>query len=145
MKRRGVITTVRAPPLLAYQILLHTAQAFSADVLLVMGMSEELQAFASGDSLLTLEGKRELPRRSKRILAAGIMGVSVGAASIGLLPIAISALAGAIAMFLTGCVKFDRKEQLWERKLEWLCCGLAAHSHFAAAHFAGDHRMRGPA
>ncbi len=78
------------------------------DVLLVMGMSEELQAFASGDSLLTLEGKRELPRRSKRILAAGIMGVSVGAASIGLLPIAISALAGAIAMFLTGCVKFDR-------------------------------------
>ena len=37
MKRRGVITTVRAPPLLAYQILLHTAQAFSADVLLVMG------------------------------------------------------------------------------------------------------------
>ena len=78
------------------------------DVLLVMGMAEELQAFAGGDSLLTLEGKRELPRRSKSILAAGIMGVSVGAASIGLLPIAISALAGAIAMFLTGCVKFDR-------------------------------------
>jgi hypothetical protein len=60
------------------------------DVLLVMGMSEELQAFAGGDSLLTLEGKRELPRRSKSILAAGIMGASVGAASIGLLPIAIS-------------------------------------------------------
>ena len=78
------------------------------DGLLVMGMAEELQAFAGGDSLLTLEGKRELPRRSKSILAAGIMGVSVGAASIGLLPIAISALTGAIAMFLTGCVKCDR-------------------------------------
>jgi di/tricarboxylate transporter len=33
---------------------------------------------------------------------------SVGLASIGLLPIAISALAGAILMFVTGCVKFDR-------------------------------------
>ena len=33
---------------------------------------------------------------------------SVGLASIGFLPIAISALAGAIVMFVTGCVKFDR-------------------------------------
>ena len=33
---------------------------------------------------------------------------SVGLASIGFLPIAVSALAGAILMFVTGCVKFDR-------------------------------------
>ena len=36
------------------------------------------------------------------------MAGSVGLASVGLLPIAISALAGAILMFVTGCVKFDR-------------------------------------
>ena len=36
------------------------------------------------------------------------MGGSIGLASIGLLPIAIAALAGAILMFVTGCVKFDR-------------------------------------
>ena len=78
------------------------------DVLLVMGVEPDLAAFARGDSLLRLEGARELPRRSKALLALVIMGGTVGLASVGLLPIAISALAGAILMFVTGCVKFDR-------------------------------------
>ena len=78
------------------------------DVLLVMGLQEDLENFATSDSLLQLEGRRELPRRSKAWLAAGIMGGSVALASVGLLPIAIAALGGAIIMFLTGCVKFDR-------------------------------------
>ncbi|MBX7459356.1 SLC13 family permease [Qipengyuania sp. 1NDH17] len=78
------------------------------DVLLVMGLQQDLEAFASGDSLLQLEGRRELPRRSKAWLAAAIMAGSVALASFGLVPIAIAALAGAILMFVTGCVKFDR-------------------------------------
>jgi len=78
------------------------------DVLLVMGLPQDLQEFARSDSLLTLDGARELPRRSKAWLAAGIMGASVFTASVGIFPIAISALAGAILMFVTGCVKFDR-------------------------------------
>ncbi|MEM6907549.1 MAG: SLC13 family permease [Pseudomonadota bacterium] len=78
------------------------------DVLLVMGIEEDLQNFARNDSLLMLEGARELPRRSKAFLSAAIMFSSVFTASLGWLPIAISALAGAILMFVTGCVKFDR-------------------------------------
>ena len=90
------------------------------DVLLVMGIEEDLQAFAQGDGLLRLEGARELPRRSKAVLAGAIMLGAIATASLGLpwfdasgyapikLPIAISALAGAIIMFVTGCVKFDR-------------------------------------
>ena len=78
------------------------------DVLLVMGLPDDLDEFARADSLLMLEGRREVPRRSKAWLAAGIMGASVGAASLGVVPIAIAALAGSILMFLTGCVKFDR-------------------------------------
>ncbi|MBX7495925.1 SLC13 family permease [Qipengyuania sp. 6B39] len=78
------------------------------DVLLVMGLPDDLQQFARSDSLLTLEGMRELPRRSKALLAGAIMIGSVGVASVGLIPIAISALAGSILMFVTGCVKFDR-------------------------------------
>ncbi len=78
------------------------------DVLLVMGLPDELQSFARSDSLLMLEGARELPRRSKALLAGAIMGVSVFTAAVGIFPIAISALAGAILMFVTGCVKFDR-------------------------------------
>jgi di/tricarboxylate transporter len=90
------------------------------DVLLVMGIEEDLQVFARNDGLLRLEGARELPRRSKAVLAGAIMLGAIATASLGLpwfdangyapikLPIAISALAGAIAMFVTGCVKFDR-------------------------------------
>ncbi|MEM7700969.1 MAG: SLC13 family permease [Pseudomonadota bacterium] len=78
------------------------------DVLLVMGIEEDLQAFARGDSLLMLDGARELPRRSKAFLAAAIMAFSVVTAAVGVFPIAISALAGSILMFVTGCVKFDR-------------------------------------
>lgn len=78
------------------------------DVLLVMGLEADLQTFASGDSLLMLDGARELPRRSKAFLSAAIMAFSVVTAAFGLLPIAISALAGSILMFVTGCVKFDR-------------------------------------
>jgi len=78
------------------------------DVLLVMGLDNDLQRFATADSLLMLEGARELPRKSKAMLAASIMGFSVFTASVGIFPIAVSALAGAILMFVTGCVKFDR-------------------------------------
>ncbi|TMM50459.1 SLC13 family permease [Qipengyuania marisflavi] len=78
------------------------------DVLLAMGLPEDLQKFAQSDSLLILEGMRELPRRSRAVVAAAIMGGAVLFASLGFVPIAISALAGAILMFLTGCVKFDR-------------------------------------
>ncbi|WP_205651085.1 SLC13 family permease [Tsuneonella mangrovi] len=78
------------------------------DVLLVMGLPNAIEDFARNDSLLVLEGTRELPRRSKAVLAGGIMLGTVGLASIGLLPIAISSLAGAILMFVTGCVRFDR-------------------------------------
>ena len=90
------------------------------DVLLVMGIDDDLQHFANNDGLLRLEGARELPRRSKAVLAGAIMLGAISTASVGLpwfdasgyapikLPIAISALAGAILMFITGCVKFDR-------------------------------------
>jgi di/tricarboxylate transporter len=90
------------------------------NVLLVMGIDEDLQSFARNDGLLRLAGARELPRRSKAVLAGAIMLGAIATASIGLpwfdgltyapikLPIAISSLAGAIAMFVTGCVKFDR-------------------------------------
>lgn len=78
------------------------------DVLLAMGLPGDLQEFARNDGLLILDGAREVPRRSKAIVALGIMFGAIGLASAGLLPIAISALAGAIMMFITGCVKFDR-------------------------------------
>ncbi|MFN3517393.1 MAG: SLC13 family permease [Novosphingobium sp.] len=78
------------------------------DVLLVIGTLDRLREFARADALLILDGMTEVPRRAKALLALGIMGGAIGMASMGLVPIAISALAGAIAMLVTGCVRFDR-------------------------------------
>lgn len=90
------------------------------DVLLVMGLSDGLNEFSQNDSLLQLEGGKFMPRRSKAVVAGAIMGVAVALASVGVpwfgengfyllkVPIAVSALSGAILMFVTGCVKFER-------------------------------------
>jgi len=78
------------------------------DVLLMMGMAEDLRNLADNDGLLMLEGGVEMARSAKAPLALAIMVGAVGLASFGVVPIAISALAGAIAMFGTGCVRFDR-------------------------------------
>ncbi|MBM3595594.1 MAG: hypothetical protein FJX31_07410 [Alphaproteobacteria bacterium] len=50
---------------------------------------------------------RAVPRRSKALLALAIMGLSIASASLGVLPIPIAALIGAITMFATGCVRFE--------------------------------------
>ena len=78
------------------------------DIILATGAMPDLQKLARSENLLVLEGAKELPRTAKAPLALAIMAGAVVPASIGLVPIAISALAGAIAMFVTGCVRFDR-------------------------------------
>lgn len=88
----------------------HTAEAPLAegDVLLAIGLPDKVREFARREGLLVLDGIRELPRTAKAILALLIMAVAVLLASLGILPIAISALGGAIAMLATRCVRFDR-------------------------------------
>jgi len=78
------------------------------DIILATGSMPALQLFARSENLLILEGAKELPRTAKAPLALAIMAGAVVPASIGIVPIAISALIGAIAMFVTGCVRFDR-------------------------------------
>lgn len=78
------------------------------DVVLAMGLPSDLRTFAQNEGLLMLEGGQEMRRSGKARLSLAIMVGSVGLASIGLVPIAISALAGAILTFATGCVKFER-------------------------------------
>ena len=60
------------------------------DVLMVTGLRAELEEFARGDSLLMLEGMRELPRRSKAVLAAVMMVAAIACAG-GADPTATSA------------------------------------------------------
>jgi len=93
-----------APPLA-----LSSESPFSeGDILLVAGALGSIERMSLAENMLVLEGTKELPRTSKAPLALAIMAGAVVPASIGLVPIAISALGGAIAMLVTGCVRFDR-------------------------------------
>jgi di/tricarboxylate transporter len=78
------------------------------DIILATGSLSNLHKLSRSENLLMLEGSKEMPRTVKAPLALAIMAGAVVPASIGLVPIAISALGGAILMFVTGCVKFDR-------------------------------------
>jgi di/tricarboxylate transporter len=87
------------------------------DIILATGAMTDLQRFARAENLLVLEGAKELPRTAKAPLALAIMAAAVVPASIGLVPIAISTLGGAIAMLVTGCVRFDRIGQALSAKV----------------------------
>jgi di/tricarboxylate transporter len=78
------------------------------DIILVVGTAANIARMALGENVLVLDGAKEMPRSAKAPLALAIMAAAVFPASIGLVPIAISALGGAIAMLVTGCVLVDR-------------------------------------
>lgn len=90
------------------QRLLHDKSMEIGDVLLVQGTDKALQHLQVAEGAMVLAGAAEMPRTAKAPLALIIFAAAVAAAAFHVLPIAISALAGAIAMLATGCVKFER-------------------------------------
>ncbi len=83
------------------------------DVLLVQGSVINVKRLKSSRNLLVLDAKSALPISSRAPLAMLIMLWVILMAAFGLLPIAISALCGAMLMLLTGCIKwFDATRAL---------------------------------
>ena len=75
------------------------------DTLLVQATPESIERMdANRDLIVAQEIERTDWRKTKIPLAIGIVAAVVGLAAIDALPIVVSALAGALAMVLTGCV-----------------------------------------
>ncbi|MGB5605725.1 MAG: SLC13 family permease [Gammaproteobacteria bacterium] len=72
------------------------------DILLVQGAREQLAQIKREGDLLVLDATADLPTTKKARLALLIMGLVIGSAATGLLPIAVSAVAGALLMLLFG-------------------------------------------
>ena len=72
------------------------------DILLVQGAREQLAGIKREGDLLVLDATADLPFTDKAPLALLIMALVVVTAALGLLPIAVSAVAGALVMLLTG-------------------------------------------
>jgi di/tricarboxylate transporter len=77
------------------------------DVLLVQGSRERLVSVEIGEGALLLEGGLELPHTAKAAVAILIVAGVILLAALKVVPIAIAALAGTIAMLATGCVSFE--------------------------------------
>ncbi|MDX1431438.1 MAG: SLC13 family permease, partial [Gammaproteobacteria bacterium] len=78
----------------------------TGDVLLVQGAREQIGALKKDHTLLVLDATLDLPHSAKAPLALLIMAAIVASAALGVLPIAISALAGALLMVLSGCMSW---------------------------------------
>lgn len=76
----------------------------SGDVLLVQSSPNRLNQLKDGSDFLVLDGSVNLPKTSKAPIALGIMAAVIVVAAVGLLPIAISALLGVLALLATRCL-----------------------------------------
>lgn len=80
----------------------------AGDLLLVEGTAERIAEIEQAQQAMVLGTARELPRSAKAPLAIAIVTVVVLLAALRIVPIAIAALAGTIAMLVTRCVLFER-------------------------------------
>ncbi len=76
------------------------------DVLLVQGPAAEIVRLKAGGELLVLDATTDVPHTAKAPIAVAIMVAVVALASLNVLPIAMSALAGVVLMIVTGCMRW---------------------------------------
>ncbi len=77
------------------------------DVLLVQGSNEAIEEVKNRGHFLVLDATTELPSTKHAPRAIVIMMLAILAAALGIVPISISAVAGALAMVLTNCLKWQ--------------------------------------
>ncbi len=78
----------------------------AGDVLLVQGTSEAISNLKENGAMLVLDGTTTLPQTHNAKRALFIMGLVVAAAAFGIMPIAVSALAGLGLMIATNCLSW---------------------------------------
>lgn len=79
-------------------------QLIAGDVLLVQGSEESIEQLKTSGELLVLDGSEELPHTQKAPVALATLAAVIGAAAIGILPIAISAVIGVLVLLFTRCL-----------------------------------------
>ncbi|GMR15040.1 MAG: SLC13 family permease [Gammaproteobacteria bacterium] len=80
----------------------------ASDVLLVQAKKEDIHDLKVGRELLVLDGTTDLPHSSKAPIALFIMVAIVTLPAFGILPIALSALLGVLAMIATACLNWQQ-------------------------------------
>ncbi len=79
----------------------------AGDVLLVQGSQDAIRDVKASGALLVLDGGEELPHTKKAPLALTVMGLIVGLAAFGVLPIVVSSVIGCLVLIITGCLRWQ--------------------------------------
>jgi di/tricarboxylate transporter len=89
----------------------------AGDVVLVQGRRRRIRKLQESGRLLLLDGRMELPHTDRAALAGLIMVAVVLAAAFQVAPILVAAVAGAVAMLLTGCVSWTQLREAVDARL----------------------------
>lgn len=89
----------------------------TGDVLLVQGPSHQIADIKRNGNMLVLDATVDLPHTRKAPAALAIMGLVVGMAALGLLPISVSAVAGVALMVLSGCLTWREAGSALSRRV----------------------------
>lgn len=97
----------------------------AGDVLLIVGNRQSVRGLRTSRDLLLLEwSTTEIPHLSNARTAQIILGGTVISAALGIVPISIAAVAGALAMILTGCLNIRQASRAIDRQI-FLLVGAA--------------------
>ena len=102
----------------------------AGDVLLILGDRADIMRIRNNPDVLLLEwSAKELPATALAWRARIIFGLVVLSAATGVMPIVVAAVAGAVAMVVSGCLNIYQASRSIDRKillLIWAALGLGA-------------------
>jgi len=93
----------------------------SGDVLLIAGSQGSLEQMRSNPDFIVMAGTiKDMPLTSKAPIAMALFLATIGSAALGLLPIPVAAIAGAMGMVATGCLNMRQALRAVDRKIYFL-------------------------
>lgn len=97
----------------------------AGDVLLIAASQANVESMRASTDFIVMAGTiKDLPLTSKAPIAMAIFVATIGSAALGILPIPVAAIAGAMGMVATGCLNLRQALRAVDRKI-YLLVGAA--------------------
>ncbi len=95
------------------------------DTLLIQGRRDRLQSLRGSQEFVLIVEDQTLPhyRRSKMVLAVGIFATVITLATLGVFPIMVAAILGAVGMVLTRCITIQESYEAIDFRIVFLIAG----------------------
>ena len=90
----------------------------AGDTLLLAGAEDDIMSMRGNHDILLLEhSAQSVPPRSRALISFIIFAAVVGLSAVGVSPIAVNAVLGALAMIATGCLSLQQAARAFDRQI----------------------------